>query len=201
MAINWHEIAGWVAGSLSLAAFVPYVIAILRREMTPNRATWLIWTVVGAMIVRSYDANGATHTMWLAISYVVGPFIVFILSIKHGEGGWTRLDIACLLTAGASAVVWLLSGSAFLALVMLIVADAMGATPTIIKSYKRPESEDRTAWTIGFSATVVNLFAIENWNSLSITMHPVYMFVATGIILSLLWFGPSVRKKLPVSQS
>ena len=30
-------LAGWVAGVLSLVAFVPYIVAILRGETRPNR--------------------------------------------------------------------------------------------------------------------------------------------------------------------
>lgn len=187
-------VAGWAAGILALASFVPYILAILRGETTPNRATWLIWTVVGIMLGLSYHASGAAHTVWFAVSYVVGPFIVLILSIKRGEGGWTKLDRSCLLTAGASAFLWWLSGSALFALCMNLVADAMGALPTVLKAYHRPESENRTAWTIGFIATVINLRAVEDWGSFSIAAYPVYMFLAVGAIAALLWFRP--RKEL-----
>lgn len=187
-------ILGWAAGALSLAAFVPYILSILRGETIPNRATWFIWTVVGVMLGSSYYAGGANNTMWLPASYVVGPFVVFLLSIKRGEGGWTKLDRVCLSIAGVSAFFWGLTGSAFVALCMNLVADAMGAFPTILKAYHKPESEDRMAWTMAFVATIVNIGAVENWHSFSIWGYPIYMLLNVGTIAALLWFR--ARKKM-----
>lgn len=190
-AIKITALAGWLAGILGFAAFIPYIAAIVRGKTTPNRATWLIWTVVGVVVGGSYYAGGAKDTIWVAVSYIAGPFIIFILSIKYGEGGWTGIDKACLFTAGASAFLWWLSGSALIGLCMSLVADLMGASPTILKAYRRPEGEDRTSWTIWSVAGAINLVAIEDWGSFSIMIYPIYMFLCAGTIAALLWLRPS----------
>lgn len=185
-------IVGWVAGAVSFLSFIPYILAILRGETTPNRTTWFIWTVVSTISLLSYNASGADHTIWFPISDAVAPFIILILAIKHGEGGWTRLDQTCLIMAGLSVFVWWFSGSAFIGLCMNLVADAIGAVPTVIKAYRRPASEDHIAWLIVFLATAMNLGAIEDWHSISIVVYPVYMFFNIGIITTLLWFRPNI---------
>src|SRR5688572_11025851 len=91
--------AGKVAGVVSFVAFVPYILAILRGETKPNRATWWIWTVVGFMLGASYYSSGANNTIWVPVSYIVGPLVTALLSIKYGEGGWNRFDKGCLLGA------------------------------------------------------------------------------------------------------
>jgi len=184
-------LAGWVAGILSMAGFIPYILAIMREETTPNRATWLIWSAVGVILALSYYAGGASQTIWVAVSYAAGPLIIFILSIRRGEGGWTGLDRACIVTAGAGAFFWLVSGSALIGLCMGLLADVMGASPTILKAYRRPEGEDRTSWTLWLAASIINLAAIEDWGSFSIIIYPVYMFLCTGVIAALLWLRPS----------
>lgn len=174
-------VAGKVAGVISLVAFIPYVIATLRGKTRPNRASWWIWTVVGFMLGASYYSAGADHTIWVPVSYIIGPFVIAILSLKYGEGGWTRFDRACLLGAGASALMWWLFSSPLVALCINIVIDVMGALPTIRKTYREPESEDRMAWTLFSVGNTVNLLAIEEW-TFAIAVYPVYMFLTAGLI-------------------
>src|SRR5436305_1159965 len=93
------EIIGISSGVLAFSAFIPYFIAILQGKTTPNRATWVIWAFVSAISVLSYKASGANYTIWYPVSDTIAPSIVLILSIKMGEGGWTKLDRLCLATA------------------------------------------------------------------------------------------------------
>lgn len=174
-------IAGKVAGIVSLVAFVPYILAILRGETKPNRASWWIWTVVGFMLGASYFSSGANHTIWVPVSFIIGPLAIIILSIKYGEGGWTRFDRYCLIGAGVSVVLWWMFSSPLIALFINLFIDFMGALPTIRKAYNEPESEDRTAWMLFFAGNIVNLFAVESW-TLTIAAYPIYMFFASGLI-------------------
>jgi len=174
-------VAGKVAGVISLVAFVPYIFAILRGTTKPNRASWWIWTVVGFMLGASYYSSGADHTIWVPVSYIIGPFVIAILSLKYGEGGWTRFDRTCVIGAGVSALLWWLLSSPLVALCINIVIDAMGALPTIRKAYRVPEGEDRTAWILFSIANTVNLLAIEEW-TFAIVSYPIYMFLTAGLI-------------------
>ena len=78
-------VAGWVAGVLSLVAFVPYIVAILRGETRPNRATWWIWTTTGGVLLASYYFSGADTTIWVAVSYFVASLVTAVLSIRYGR--------------------------------------------------------------------------------------------------------------------
>lgn len=124
---TFTAVAGQVAGVLALAAFAPYVRAILRGETKPNRASWFIWLVVGVMLGASYFASGAKHTIWVPISYIIGPLVIAILSIKRGEGGWTRFDRVCLAVAATSLVLWWLCGEPRIALAINLCIDGLGA--------------------------------------------------------------------------
>ena len=87
-----YKLIGVFAGIISMIAFVPYIISILKKETQPSRASWIIWTVVALMILSSYKMSGAVETIWVPVSYFLGPFVVAILSVKYGVGGWTRMD-------------------------------------------------------------------------------------------------------------
>ena len=177
-------LAGRVAGIVSLAAFVPYVVATLRGRTRPNRATWWIWTVNGTVLGASYYSSGADHTIWVPVSYIVGPFVTAVLSVRRGEGGWTPFDRNCLLGAGTSLVLWWWFSSPVVALVMNLSIDFTGALPTIRKAYYAPEGEDRFAWALFISGNTANLFAVERW-VFAIAVYPIYMFLASGLIAAL----------------
>ena len=190
MGVPTANFLGMVAGIISIAAFLPYISSILKGSTRPHRMTWLIWTVLGFVIAFSYHSIGARDTFWAAASYALGPLIVCVLSLRYGEGGWTRFDLLCLAAAASSIIAWKMTGSPRVGLAMSVLADACGALPTLKKSYYRPEHENRTAWTIGFLGAFVNLFAISNWANLQISTYPIYMFVNTGLIAAAVWFSP-----------
>ena len=184
------DFLGKVAGGVALFAFVPYIISILRGKTKPSFASWFIWTVVGFMIASSYYYSGADSTIWMAISYFVGPLIVTILSVKSSDSNLNLLDKTCLFLVGLSVVVWGLSGSPLLALLINIFADFLGAIPTIRKAYKGPASEDRLAWSLYFASSMINLFAVEEW-VFSIAVYPIYMFLGVGLTTILVFKSKS----------
>ncbi len=175
---------GLLAGLLSLAAFVPYIIAIVKGATKPNRATWWIWTTNGLILLASYYASGAESTVWVAVGYFVGSLLTAVLALRYGEGGWSLFDRSCLLGAASGLLFWWMFNSSIVALVTTLFVDFAGALPTIRKAYRAPETEDRVAWALFISGNTVNLFAVEAW-SFAIAVYPVYMFLASGTIAAL----------------
>ena len=175
---------GLLAGLLSLAAFVPYIIAIVKGATKPNRATWWIWTTNGLILLASYYASGAESTVWVAVGYFVGSLLTAVLALRYGEGGWSSFDRSCLLGAGSGLLFWWMFNSSIVALVTTLSVDFAGALPTIRKAYRAPETEDRVAWGLFILGNTVNLLAVEAW-SFGIAVYPVYMFLASGTIAAL----------------
>lgn len=179
-----HETIGIVAGVLALAGYIPYIYSIFKGQTRPNQASWIIWTVVGGLLAVSYFAEGDANAIWLPIGYFVGPLLVAILSLRYGYMEWSKLDKACLVAAMISIIPWLLVKDATITLLMNVLIDSTGAIPTIVKTYKEPETEDFTAWLIFFAANTIQLFAINSWN-LSV-IYPVYLFLLAGSIVLLI---------------
>jgi hypothetical protein len=170
-----------IAGVLSIGGFIPYWRAIWQGKTRPNRATWWIWTIVGVIIALSYRASGADSTMWVPITYVIGPFGTALLSIKFGEDSWTKLDLICLLGVGIGLILWIVYRSPYLTLGINIGIDFLGALPTIRKSFREPYSEDLFSWLLFWLANTINLLAIDRWE-LQIAVYPLYMVLVTTAI-------------------
>src|SRR5712691_6833852 len=167
--MSFHTMMGIVAGVFAFADIGLYIIAIFGRDYrgrrikktVPNRATWIIWASVGIILAASYDAAGATDTIWFPIAYALGFIIIAALSIPHGEGGIVLTDLLCLFGAAASAWAWWEFSSPQIALFATISMDAFGAIPTVKKSWREPSKENRLAWSSGFIGSVANVLAID----------------------------------------
>jgi len=189
---DFYQWAGILAGILSIAGYVPYIIGILQGTTRPNRATWLIWALVGGLLAFSYMQSGDAHSIWLPLGYFVGPFVTMILAFRYGYVAWSRLDTVCVVAALLSLIPWIFSHNPLMTLMINVVIDATGAIPTLIKTYQEPETEDFWAWLIFFAANTIELFAIETWNLASV--YPVYLFFLAGFI-TLFTFLDKVKKR------
>jgi uncharacterized protein with PQ loop repeat len=180
-----YETIGIIAGVLALVGYIPYIYSIFKGVTKPNRATWIIWTVVGGLLAFSYLEEGDSNAIWLPLGYFIGPLFVAILSIWYGYSEWNRLDKICLGIALCSIVPWILSDDATITLLVNVLIDAAGAIPTLVKTYREPETEDLTAWAIFFIANTLQLFAISTLH-ISI-VYPIYLFfLAAGMVLLIL---------------
>ena len=190
-------IAGWVAGFLNLAAFVPYIVTMYRpdKPTRPNRVSWWIWFSVSLVIAPSYTISGAHNTAWVADALVAGTLVVALLLIRRGQGGWTRFDRACLLGAIVSGICWYVTGSALTGLFMAILADAFGVAGTMRQAYLDPHSESKVAWSLFFAGDLINLLAVQDWSlaSFPIWFYAIYMVGHTGPILATLYYRTKTK--------
>lgn len=186
--MSYGSFFGIVAGVIGFLAFVPYIISTLRGTTKPNKATWLIWAALGMIIAASYFSAGARDSAWLPVTYAIGIFSVAAISLRFGEKGWTKLDLFCLLGAGAGLLLWWLTNEPTFALYLTIAVDAIGFIPTFRKAYEKPESEDRLAWCLFLIADGLNIFAISEW-TLAQVSYPLYLLVFT-LALNVLLYLP-----------
>ena len=70
---------GWVAVGFTLAAYLPYIWAILTRRSEPSRASWFIWVFVTYVIVASYWTVGARNTFGVLVIYAVFATVIALL--------------------------------------------------------------------------------------------------------------------------
>ncbi|MEW6748147.1 MAG: hypothetical protein AB1295_00360 [Candidatus Micrarchaeota archaeon] len=177
-----HDVLGILAAVVVTAAYFPYIYSTVKGKTRPNRATWFIWAVVGIVVFASYYSLGAWSTLWYAIPG--GTVITALLSIRYGQGGWSRFDSLCLMGAFIALVLWFLSRSPFVALVTLIVTDFFAYLPTIKKTYADPSSESQGGWALFALAGVLNFLAIDRW-TVEIAFYPIYMLSFNLLVLGL----------------
>jgi hypothetical protein len=198
--VTLQALCGEVAGVLSLIAYAPYARATVRNAAQPNRATWIIWSLVGGLLFASYNAAAGGASRWVPLADTLGPAIIATLALRYGKGGWTPLDAGCLVLAGCSVIGWALTGSPMVALGINVVLAFLGAVPTFRSVYLYPDAEPALVWRLFLFSNLLNLLAIERGSFSSV--YPVYAVFTSGCVNLLLCRpGPRPRVRPEFSKS
>ncbi len=177
---------GVISGVLSVYAFVPYIRDTIARRNKPERASWLIWSVLGSIALASMIAEGASAALWFAVVQVGGTIVVFLLSIRRGHGAYLcKRNRVILPIAAAGLVLWYLTDTPAIALVISISISLLAGSVTIWKAFRDPDSETLTTWVV---ALVASWFAVLSVGTLDLYMlaYPLYLLTLyVGIVVAI----------------
>lgn len=180
---HWPVLLGCASAVLSTLAFAPYVRDTLRGDTTPQRASWLIWSVLSAIAFASQVFEGATTSLLYAGAQVTGTLVIFCLALGRGQGALlSRPDERVLWIAALGLVVWYFTETAVYALALTITISLLGGTLTIRKAYLNPNSETLSCWAISFVAACCAIGSVGAWDPVLLA-YPLYLFVLNGLIV------------------
>jgi hypothetical protein len=151
---------------------IPYVVETVRGKVKPERVSWFVWTLLGATYL--WTAIIEDGAVLFTTGELIGPLVAFILALKYGVGGRSKVDITMLVLALVAIVCLLLFENTMVSLILALVADGIASFLTIRKLHIDPSSESRWAW--GFFALSA-LFAIVSLTTYSFETlaFPVYL--------------------------
>jgi hypothetical protein len=186
---------GELSIGVSMAGLVPYVKQIIWGNVRPERATWFIWTIIMLMSLLGFDAAGGGDGWWFILGDFLVTFVIFIFSLFRGVGGWSKLDIICLIVATFGLILWQVSNQPLLVLIGVIVADVMGVIPTLKKALEQPESESASTFLFTTVAAAMGFVAVGNWNW-TLLSYPLYLFLANGIVAQVILVSQYQMRRL-----
>lgn len=172
---------GYLSGILIAISCVPYVIDIYRGKTKPQRATWFIWLVLLTIAFVAQVFEGGTWSLITTAVDWLGVLIIFILSIKHGVGGTSKMDIGALIGAGIGLVLWYLTSDPLYALLITVFIDFLGGWLTIVKTYKDPYSETWYAYLICGTGGFLGVIAVGELN-FSLMLFPLWIGLLNATI-------------------
>lgn len=181
------QIFGLLSGILASISHIPYIIDIFKGTTKPERATWLIWSVLGVTAFFSQLSKGATNSLWLNGLDTGGAILTFILSIKFGMGGLAKRDIITLIFAFLGIVMWYFTKEPMAALIIVVLVDFAGSILTVTKAYEAPKTETLSTWIILFFSGMFAAISVGELN-FSLLLYPIYIGLingATGIAILL----------------
>ena len=178
-------VLGVLAGVVGVADTIPYVRDTVRGATRPHRGTWLIWGVLAIVVCLSQRADGASWSLVMAAAQAALTTLTFLLAIRLGEGGVSRIDMFLIAIAGAGVVGWIVAGEPLVATACVIGADVIGAAMMVPKVRRDPDSETLVTFA-GASAGGALAAGAVGAVDLSLLAYPVYYCLINGALALLI---------------
>jgi hypothetical protein len=197
---NVAPVLGVLAGVVGIADTTPYVRNTVRGLTRPHRGTWLIWGVLAIVVCLSQRADGASWSLITAAVQAVLTSVIFLLSIRYGEGGLSRTEVIMIALAGGGVIGWIVAGEPVIATACVVAADLIGAAMMLPKTYRDPGSE--TLVTFAFASLSGALAAgAVGAVDLSLLLYPTYYCLVNGAIVVLIHHRRGVIGRLDPSSA
>jgi hypothetical protein len=174
-------IFGSLAVGVAVADTVPYVRDILGGTTRPHRGTWLVWGILAIVVTVSQHADGASWSMLVAAAQAGLTFGVFVLSIRHGEGGFRRADALMLAIAAGGIAGWAVAEEPIVATTGIIAADLVAAAMMLPKTYRDPDSETLSTFGLASLSGLLAVCAVGGADA-RLLLYPAYLCVVNGLI-------------------
>jgi hypothetical protein len=190
-----------IVGTLigAIGAFV-YLVDTVKGNVKPNRVSFLLWSIAPFIAFAAQIKQGVGLEALMTFSTGFLPIMTFIGSFVNKKAEWkiTNFDLFCGFLSLVGLALWLITKIGNIAIFFSIMADGLAAVPTIVKSYKYPDTELAWPWiatSFGVALTLLTLKELTFANSGFI----IYILLVNVLIFSLVQFR--VGEKVSKAQS
>jgi hypothetical protein len=175
--------------ALSFLGALSYLIGTLKGEVQPSKVTWFVWSLAPLVAFWATVQQGVGVQSLLTFMVGFNPFLIFLASFINKKAYWkiTKLDVTCGVLAIGGLVLWKMTDIPDLAIFFGILADAIAAIPTVIKSFQEPETENANLFLGSGIAALITLLTIKAWNFEQFAF-PTYIFGIDAILFVLIKF-------------
>jgi uncharacterized membrane protein len=179
----------YIGAALSFLGALSYLIDTLKGKVQPNKVTWFVWALAPLVAFWATLQQGVGVQSLLTFMVGFNPLLIFLASFVNKKAYWkiTKLDLTCGALAIVGLVLWKIMDIPDLAIFFGILADAIAAIPTAIKSFKEPETENPNLFLGSGIAALITLLTIKAWNFEQFAF-PAYIFVGGAILFALVQF-------------
>jgi hypothetical protein len=179
-------ILGTLIGAIGSVA---YLIDTVKGKVKPNRVSFLLWSIAPLIAFAAQMKQGVGLEALMTFSTGFLPITVFIASFVNKKAEWkvTRFDLGCGLLSIVGLILWLITKVGNIAIFFSIVADGLAAVPTIVKSYKYPDTELAWPWIATVFGVVLTLLTLKELTFAN-SGFIVYILLVNSLIFSLIQF-------------
>ena len=184
-AVPYKEILSAVAIVLTLAAFIPYIGAIISGKIKPHVFSWVIWgATTFTVFLAQLEGNGGVGAWPIGVSGGITIFIAVLAYVKRADITITRTDWLFLVAAMSSLPLWYLTSEPLWAVVVLTTVDVLGFGPTVRKAYSFPYSESLLFFSLFALRNLLVIMALENY-SVTTVLFPAAIAVACILLIAM----------------
>lgn len=183
---------GAVIGSLGGAY---YLYDTITGRAQPNRVTWLLWGIFPMVVFAAQRVQGVNEISWVSFGSGLMPLLVFVASLVNPKAYWKSAPRDYYLMAAAliGITLWAVTDNPNLALLFSLLADMLAGIPTVIKSYRHPESESWVAYAISAVGFGISLLSVQTYN-LANSAFVIYVFLINAVCAVLASRGRNLKQ-------
>ena len=179
---------------ITLIGYAAYIYSIFRGDTKPHPFPWFIFgtlTVIGFFAQLS-DGGGLG-------SYITGlsGFISYLIAIigyfRRKQITITKSDWAAFLACCFSIPIWVLTESAFWAVIIITAIDTVAFYPIFRKTWFDPKSELPFHYIIAGSKFVFGIIALESFSTITV-LYPLSLVITNFAFLAMLYYRRWVIK-------
>lgn len=187
---------------LNLAGAAHYIVETLAGRVRPNRASWLMWAVAPAVVLAAELQEGVGLRAVMTLGIVLGPVLVLLASYATKAAYWKlgAFDWGCGALSALAVMLWAVTESAVVAIVLSIAADFLAAVPTVRKAVTHPETEHPLFFVLVSVGGGLTLLTLQSWTFVD-WAFPLYIFAFPGVLAWLIWRQQRLAETHPRSRT
>lgn len=172
-----------------------YLVDTLKGKVKPNRVTFFLWALAPLIAFVAEIKQGVG--IQSLTTFIVGfnPLLIFFASFINKKSAW-KLGYFDFICGGFSLIgllLWYLTKVGNVAILFSILADGLAGMPTLVKSYRYPETENSWAYLTAAISALITLLTIRVWDFAHYAF-PLFIFIIASIFYILIQF--KLRKRL-----
>ncbi len=178
---------------------VVYTRDTLEGKTKPNRVTWFIWSIAPLIGAIAAYSDGVRLAALPVLATGLGPLVIFVASFVNKNAYWKleKTDYICGVISVLALALWYVTKEPVVAIIFAIISDALAALPTLIKSWRFPETESSAAFITAAFGTVTSFFVLQSWQ-FSEWAFPAWLVFINVLIALVIYRKTLFKRKAPL---
>ncbi len=169
-----------------MLGYASYIKETLKGNTKPNKVSWLMWPLATLIAAVAGLATGAGWVVFPVFMSGAGALLVFIASFLNKNSYWKLeiFDYLCGLFSFLALILWAITREPIVAIIFAIASDGFAAVPTLIKSWKYPETETIAPYATGLFNALTSFAALRTFGFAEYAFPSYLVCIDTLLILS-----------------
>jgi len=178
-----------VGAVLGFIGGMSYLVDTIKGKTQPNKVSWLLWAIAPLIAFYAEIKQGVGLPALMTFMVGFNPLLIFFASFVNKKSQWkiSKFDLFCGALSIIGLILWQITQIGNLAILFAILSDGLAGIPTIVKSYREPETENYKVFLFGAINAFITLLAIKEWNFAHYGF-PIYIFLICLLLFLLIKF-------------
>lgn len=181
-----------LAALLAVIGNVPYLKDVWNKKVEPHAYTWMVWSIVSAIVFFGQLAKGAGIAVIGTGASEIFTIIIFLFSLKNGFKHVTRTDTVFLVVALLGLIPWVLTKDPTISVIIAVSIDLVAFVPTLRKTWKYPETETWLLYGMNVLRHILIVSTLDAYN-IATTLHSIVMICANTLMVLFITKGNKGR--------